>query len=94
MKRRRGPIPTDPDLVNDDPLKGLPDTFPIAHSRFPVTPSSGYGDLSFDPAVVQNSRAEGLTLSTTPEERKAWREAMRRALSAFLPNDTKDENGE
>jgi hypothetical protein len=94
MKRRRGPIPADPDTGNDDPFKGLPDTFPFAHSRFPVTPSSGYGDLSFDPAVVQNSRAEGLTLSTTPEERKAWRDAMRRAFGAFLPKETKDENSE
>jgi hypothetical protein len=94
MNRRRGPIPADPDVTNDDPFKGLPHDFPLTHSRFPVIPSSGYGDLSFDPAAVQNSSTEGLAFSITTDQRDAWRDAMSRALGDLLPDRSKDKNSE
>ena len=94
MNRRRGPVPVDPDIANDNPFRGLPHDFPEWHSRFPPTPSQGYGDLSFDPAVVQNSRTGGLTLGVTSEQEKAWRDAMTRALGEIMPKVTKDEKGD
>jgi len=73
-----------PDESNTDPFGGLPDDLPPAHSRFPIEPSSGYGDLSFVPPVGQNALTEDRDSPMTSEEMSAWRLAMRRALGNLV----------
>lgn len=73
-----------PDENNNDPFTGLPDDLPSLHSRFPIVPSSGYGDLCFDPSLRQNGAAEE-DETMTPEELIAWRVAMRRVLGNLVP---------
>jgi hypothetical protein len=72
-----------PDGANRDPFRGLPSDFPSGHSRFPMVPVRGYGDLSFDPANVQNckvERSQGLSIS----EQLRWREAVQQALGDLV----------
>jgi hypothetical protein len=67
-----------PDYDNDDPYSGLSDELPSGHSRFPIEPSAGYGDLSFDPSVRQNGGVD------ERENERAWRLAMRLALGNLV----------
>jgi hypothetical protein len=73
-----------PDVSNSDPFSGLPDDLPPGHSRFPIEPSSGYGDLSFDPSIWQNTGTEKWDDAMTTREMRAWRLAMRRALGNLV----------
>ncbi|HEY6140765.1 MAG TPA: hypothetical protein VI670_23675 [Thermoanaerobaculia bacterium] len=73
-----------PDMSNSDPFSGLPDDLPPVHSRFPIEPSSGYGDLSFVPRVGQNGDPENGNDPMTSRETRAWRLAMRRALGNLV----------
>ena len=91
-RRRRGPAPLSPDLENQDPFRRLPHDFPSSHSRFPLIPSHGYGDFSFDPEVVQTTRTDGLTFGMTSEEKAVWRDAMARAIGAIVPPSTDDDS--
>jgi hypothetical protein len=74
-----------PDCANRDPFRGLPYDFPAGHSRFPIVPVDGYGDLSFDPSRVQNGDAEGMKAAPlTEEQRRRWREAVQQALGNLV----------
>jgi hypothetical protein len=83
-RRRRPEVMLWPDVSNSDPFSGLPDDLPPGHSRFPIEPSSGYGDLSFDPSVGQNAGTEHRDDAMTSREMRAWRLAMRHALGNLV----------
>ena len=78
-ERRRPTAPLLTDWDNDDPYVGLPPDLPLGHSRFPIEPCTGYGDLSFDPFMRHNAITEEQAIVITVEERKAWRRAMQQA---------------
>lgn len=73
-----------PDCANRDPFRGLPSAFPTGHSRFPLVPVAGYGDLSFDPSSVQNGDTEEADVALTAEQRRRWREAVQQALGNLV----------
>jgi hypothetical protein len=84
-ERRRPTAPLLTDWENDDPYLGLPPDLPSGHSRFPIEPCSGYGDLSFDPFLRQNAATkEEEVVSITDEERRAWRRAMQLAVGHLI----------
>jgi hypothetical protein len=83
-ERRRPEALLWPDYHNSDPFIGLPDDLPSGHSRFPIEPSAGYGDLYFDPSLVQTSAKEKRDDVMTDDERRSWRLAMRRALGNLV----------
>lgn len=83
-RRRRPEGMLWPDVSNIDPFSGLPDDLPPGHSRFPIAPSAGYGDLSFDPSIGQNTETHDTHDAMTFREVRAWRLAMRRALGNLV----------
>ena len=72
-----------PDCANRDPYRGLPLDYPPGHSRFPIVPVEQYGDLSFDPSIVQNGDTEEIA-TMTDEQRPRWREAVQQALGNLV----------
>ena len=78
------PTPLRPDYSNSDIFVGLPADLPSGHSRFPIEPAAGYGDLSFDAAVMQNAAAEGSPARSDAEQQRAWRRAMRLAIGNLV----------
>lgn len=68
-----------PDYENEDRFLGLPPELPSGHSRFPIEPCLGYGDLSFVPRIRQNGSAEDQP-AISVDERTAWRRVMQQAL--------------
>ena len=72
-----------PDYENEERFLGLPADMPSSHSRFPIEPCPGYGELSFTPAVRQNGVAEDQP-AITDAGRKAWRRVMQQALGHLV----------
>lgn len=68
-----------PDHENEDRFLRLPAELPSGHSRFPIEPCVGYGDLSFLPRIHQNGAAEDQP-AISADERTAWRRVMQQAL--------------
>jgi hypothetical protein len=83
-ERIRTTTPLWPDYENDDRFLGLPAELPSGHSRFAIEPCSGYGDLSFAPAMRQNGRPKEGSVAVTPDERNAWRRVMQQALGHVM----------
>ncbi len=67
-----------PDGANRDPFRPFrswpKDDYPPGHSRFQLLPSEKYGDLSF--VLDENTDLEERKVEPTPEQRRAWRDAM------------------
>ncbi|HYC58662.1 MAG TPA: hypothetical protein VEK79_03770 [Thermoanaerobaculia bacterium] len=80
VNERRSTAPLEIDLANRSPFCGVPSDFPSGHSCFPITPSSGYGDLSFEPSLAHNARPEESSTALTADEMNAWRASMSQAF--------------
>ena len=80
METRRRRFIFSPDCANRDPFRGLPDDFPLNHSRFPPVPCKKYGSLSFNEPLGENADQEERIDEMTARERGAWRNAMMFAL--------------
>jgi hypothetical protein len=89
-KRKDSRLPLLPDRSNDNPFRGLPSDFPLTHSRFPITPSADYGDLSFDPAIARDVNTE--RPPADEESNNAWRDAMKRALGDIVSPSSDDDD--
>jgi len=88
--RRRKPSSLTRDDMNTDPFKGLSSNFPTMHSRFPVVPSPGYGDLSFTSSIGDDDTQ---SLPVTKEQRDAWRAVLQSALGKLVPDEEKGPTG-
>ncbi|HEY0156661.1 MAG TPA: hypothetical protein VGF28_05150 [Thermoanaerobaculia bacterium] len=88
--------PLKPNLTNKNPYRALPANYPSMHSRFPIVPSKGYGQLSFDPGIDENGPTEGQHEEMTPESRRVWREFMLAAVGNAVtpPDDDPEGNAE